>query len=174
MGNWTMWIMHKFHSSYNHKRTNIGWLYNGVHRIYNTRSTTFRIKRKWGKTYGNMGNMHRWILIYGWCRNRAGIKPPNDSGPLRYALPLTFKVTNNKVEYEALITGLRPTRGVRVTSLSTNCDSQLVVNQVNGEYKSKWENGKKNTWLKPINWSTKLRIHNPSHSKGKKPRGWRS
>lgn len=46
---------------------------------------------------------------------------------------------NNDVEYEALIIGLIIANGVGTTSLRVRCDSQLVVNQVKGEYATKEE-----------------------------------
>lgn len=67
------------------------------------------------------------------------LPPPNESEPIRYALPFTFSVTNNEAKYEALITSLCLARGVGVTSIKVNCDSQLVVNQVKEEYQA---NGK--------------------------------
>lgn len=71
------------------------------------------------------------------------LTPPNRGEPLRYALILTFKATNNEAEHEALITGLIITKGVGVASLKVYCDSQLVVNQVKGEYITKGEQMKK-------------------------------
>lgn len=62
------------------------------------------------------------------------LAPPDRGPPLRYALALTFRATNNEAEYEALVTGLRIPRGVGVEHLRVKCDTQLVVNQVNGQY----------------------------------------
>lgn len=62
--------------------------------------------------------------------------------PLRYALVLTFKATDNEVEYETFIMGLRLPKGVGAASLKVYCNSQLVVNQVKGEYAAKGENMK--------------------------------
>lgn len=59
--------------------------------------------------------------------------------PLRYVLKLTFKATNNQLEYNALITGLRPAKGLGAASLRAYCDSQLVPSQVKGEYILKGE-----------------------------------
>ena len=39
------------------------------------------------------------------------LMPPDGGPPLRYALALTFRATNNEAEYEALLTGLRIARG---------------------------------------------------------------
>lgn len=46
---------------------------------------------------------------------------------------------NNEVEYEALVTRFCLVRGVYATSLRIKYDSQLVVNQVKGEYVVKGE-----------------------------------
>lgn len=67
---------------------------------------------------------------------------------MRYALILTFKATNNEAEYEVLITRLRIAKGVGVASLEVYCDSQLVVNQVKGDYVAKGEHMKK--YLKEV------------------------
>lgn len=50
--------------------------------------------------------------------------------PLKYVFILTFKATDNEVEYEALITDLGLAKGLDMTSLKVNCETQLVVNLV--------------------------------------------
>ncbi|GKD16970.1 reverse transcriptase domain-containing protein [Tanacetum coccineum] len=45
-----------------------------------------------------------------------------------YALRFRFDATNNEVEYEALIAGLRITKQIGVKNLQTNVDSRLVAN----------------------------------------------
>lgn len=69
--------------------------------------------------------------------NELVLTPPDGCEPLGYALVLTFKDTNNEAVYEALITVMRLTRGISVTSLKVYCDSQMVVSQVKGEYTAK-------------------------------------
>ncbi|GJS20291.1 reverse transcriptase domain-containing protein [Tanacetum coccineum] len=54
-----------------------------------------------------------------------------------YALRFRFDATNNKAEYEALITGLRIAERMGVKNLQANVDSRLVANQVNGTYVAK-------------------------------------
>jgi len=44
---------------------------------------------------------------------------------------------NNEPEYEALIVGLRLAQGVGADEVVAYCDSQLVVNQFNGDYEAK-------------------------------------
>ncbi|GJW49529.1 reverse transcriptase domain-containing protein [Tanacetum coccineum] len=51
-----------------------------------------------------------------------------------YALRLTFDNTNNEAEYEALLAGLRITRGMSIQKLETKVDSKLVASQINGSY----------------------------------------
>ena len=50
---------------------------------------------------------------------------------------LDFPTTNNETEYEALIAGLDLTRVAGATSVVIYCDSQVITNQVNGDYKCK-------------------------------------
>ena len=52
---------------------------------------------------------------------------------------LDFLMTNNKVEYEALVTGLNLARAACAESMVVHCDSQVVTNQVNGGYECKNE-----------------------------------
>nr|GFA21232.1 putative ribonuclease H-like domain-containing protein [Tanacetum cinerariifolium] len=57
-----------------------------------------------------------------------------------YALRLNFKSTNNEAEYEALLTGLRMAKKMRVQSLFVNVDSKLVASQINKNYEACKEN----------------------------------
>ena len=52
---------------------------------------------------------------------------------------LDFPTTNNEAEYEALVVGLDLARATRATSVVIYCDSQVITNQVNGDYKCKDE-----------------------------------
>ena len=56
---------------------------------------------------------------------------------MEYAICIGFKATNNEAEYEALIARLRVTTELGVESLDAFSDSQLVVNQVQGDYLTK-------------------------------------
>ena len=49
---------------------------------------------------------------------------------------LDFPTTNNEAEYEALVAGLDL---ARATSIVIYCDSQVITNQVNGDYECKGE-----------------------------------
>ena len=56
---------------------------------------------------------------------------------------LDFPTTNNETEYEALVAGLDLAKVVVGASVVIHCDSQVVTNQVNGDYKCKGERIKK-------------------------------
>ena len=53
-----------------------------------------------------------------------------DESRLRYAIRLHFSASNNAVEYEALINGLRITIELGATQLYVRGDSKLVIDQV--------------------------------------------
>ncbi|XP_074365336.1 uncharacterized protein LOC141706495 [Apium graveolens] len=56
-----------------------------------------------------------------------------------YSVCCEFKATNNESEYEALIIGLTTTIDLKITRISINCDSLLIVNHVKGIYEAKDE-----------------------------------
>ncbi|KAL0409537.1 UNVERIFIED_CONTAM: Ribonuclease HI [Sesamum radiatum] len=58
---------------------------------------------------------------------------------MEFAIKFDFKASNNKVEYEALVLGMRMAKDAGAWHLLAYSDSQLIVNQVNGEYKAKEE-----------------------------------
>ena len=47
-----------------------------------------------------------------------------------------FRATNNEAEYEALIACLSLAREMRIQRIKILSDSQLVVNQINGNYQA--------------------------------------
>uniref|UniRef100_A0A2N9GP06 Uncharacterized protein n=1 Tax=Fagus sylvatica TaxID=28930 RepID=A0A2N9GP06_FAGSY len=55
------------------------------------------------------------------------------------AVRLNFLASNNESEYEALLIGLKSARRLGVDRLRVFCDSQLVVNQISGEYQARDE-----------------------------------
>ena len=59
---------------------------------------------------------------------------------VHYALRLQFPATNNEAEYEALIARLRLAKEMGLQQLRVYSDSQLVINQVRGDYQAKGEN----------------------------------
>ncbi|GFY81124.1 hypothetical protein Acr_01g0009330 [Actinidia rufa] len=69
---------------------------------------------------------------------RAGLVLQTPTGDqIEYAIRSGFKATNNEVEYEALLAGLRVATDLGVHFLDIFSDSQLVVNQVQGHYLAK-------------------------------------
>ncbi|XP_042511717.1 uncharacterized protein LOC122086839 [Macadamia integrifolia] len=58
---------------------------------------------------------------------------------IHYVLRFAFPATNNEAEYEALIAGIKLAKAVITDDLVAHSDSQLIVNQVNGQYEAKEE-----------------------------------
>ena len=56
---------------------------------------------------------------------------------------LDFPTTNNEPEYKALVEGLDLAKAAGAISVVIYCDSQVVTNQVNGDYKCKGERMKR-------------------------------
>ena len=56
---------------------------------------------------------------------------------------LHFPATNNESEYEALIAGLDLAKAAGAARVVIYCDSQVITNQVNGDYECKGERMKK-------------------------------
>ena len=56
---------------------------------------------------------------------------------LKYWIRLQFLATNNKTEYELILTRLRIKRALGVKNLLLKSDSKLVIGQIKGEYKAK-------------------------------------
>ena len=56
---------------------------------------------------------------------------------------LDFPTTNNEAEYETLVAGLDLIRATGATSVVIYCDSQVITNQVNGDYECKGERMKR-------------------------------
>jgi ribonuclease HI len=59
---------------------------------------------------------------------------------LKYVLQIFWKVSNNEVEYEALLHGLRLAASLGIKRLLVYGDSDVVINQVN----KSWDRNKKN------------------------------
>ena len=62
---------------------------------------------------------------------------------IRCMIRLDFPMTNNEAEYEALVAGLDLAKAVGAASMVIHCDSQVITNQVNGDYDCKGERMKK-------------------------------
>ena len=56
---------------------------------------------------------------------------------------LNFPTTNNEVEYETLVAGLDLAKAVGAASVVIYYDSQVITNQVNGDYECKGERMKR-------------------------------
>ncbi|XP_052177528.1 uncharacterized protein LOC127791585 [Diospyros lotus] len=56
---------------------------------------------------------------------------------LEYSLRFAFPSTNNVAEYEALIAGMMIVRKLEVTRLVAHSDSQLIVQQFQGQYEAR-------------------------------------
>ena len=56
---------------------------------------------------------------------------------------LDFPTSNNEAKYETLVAGLDLAKAAGATSVVIHCDSQVVTNQVNGDYECKGERMKK-------------------------------
>lgn len=64
---------------------------------------------------------------------------PPEGETLKYAVRLQFLVTNNEAEYEALLTGLSLAKAIGAKNLIVQADSQLIIEQVKGDYEAKEE-----------------------------------
>ena len=53
------------------------------------------------------------------------------------AIPLDFLASNNETEYEAILAGVDLAQSVSSEKILIFSDSQLVIGQVNGEYKTR-------------------------------------
>ena len=53
---------------------------------------------------------------------------------LELGVRLGFEASNNESEYETIILGLKRVKALGIENLRINCDSQLVANQLTGEY----------------------------------------
>jgi ribonuclease HI len=68
----------------------------------------------------------------------AGVVLEGPDGVLiEQSLRFAFKASNNEAEYEALIAGMKLAREMDITDLKAKSDSQLVTNQVLGEFQAK-------------------------------------
>lgn len=79
----------------------------------------------------------------------AGILIESPQGDqFQYAIRLMFPATNNEAEYEALIIGINLALAAGAKRLVMISDSQLVVNQVQGDYEAK--EGKMKEYLSKV------------------------
>ena len=70
---------------------------------------------------------------------------------------LDFPTTNNKAKYEALVAGLDLARAAGAENVVVHCDSQVLINQVNGGYECK--NEKMKRYLGEVkNWISSIEV----------------
>ena len=62
-----------------------------------------------------------------------------DGEILKYGVQLKFSATNNEVEYEGILTGLRLGKALGAKNLLVQNNSKLVIGQIRGEYEAKEE-----------------------------------
>ena len=62
-----------------------------------------------------------------------------DGEVLKYGVQLKFLATNNKVEYEGILMGLRIEKALGAKNLLIQSDSKLVIGQILEEYEAKKE-----------------------------------
>jgi ribonuclease HI len=56
---------------------------------------------------------------------------------MKYAAGLEFQCTNNTVEYEAVLLGLRKARAMGIQRLIIKIDSQVVAGHIEKDYKAR-------------------------------------
>ena len=56
---------------------------------------------------------------------------------MKYGVQLKIPITNNKLEYEAIMIGLRIARALVAKNVLLRNGSQLIVRQVKGDFKAK-------------------------------------
>ena len=62
-----------------------------------------------------------------------------DGEMLRYRVQLKFPTTNNEVEYEGILMGLRLRKALVAKNLLIQSDSKLVIGQIKEKYEAKEE-----------------------------------
>ena len=62
-----------------------------------------------------------------------------DGEVLKYKVRLKFPTTNNEVEYEGILTGLRLGKALRAKNLLVQSESKLVIGQIKEDYEAKEE-----------------------------------
>ena len=62
---------------------------------------------------------------------------------LKYEVLLQFLATNNKTEYEAVLTSLRIAKALGIKNLKLKTNSKLIVGQITNEYEAKEERMKR-------------------------------
>lgn len=55
---------------------------------------------------------------------------------VKMAIKIVFKATNNEAEYEAMLVGLKLANAIQVYDVDIFSDSQLIVKQIKGQFKT--------------------------------------
>ena len=89
-----------------------------------------------------MEDNKRWVIhVDGSSTQHAGrigvVLQSPEGDKLKYKIRLQYQPTNNEVEYEAFLKGLKLANFVETRSILILGDSQLVMGQVNGTYEAK-------------------------------------
>jgi ribonuclease HI len=81
------------------------------------------------------------IYVYGSSNTKgcgAGVILENSDGlAIEYSLKFDFPTSNNQVEYEACLAGIRMAKELGANAITICSDSKLVVSQIKGEYEAK-------------------------------------
>jgi ribonuclease HI len=106
--------------------------------------TPAEIGPMWVNHVSSIQHMEGWRLYIDGASNSRGsglgvvlLAPQGQM--MELAIRLGFPASNNVVEYEALLHGLRSTITLQADPLHVYCDSQLVVNQISEDYAAKDE-----------------------------------
>ena len=106
--------------------------------------TPAEIGPMWVNHVSSIQHMEGWRLYIDGASNSRGsglgvVLSAPQGQMMELAIRLGFPAANNVAEYEALLHGLRSTITLQANPLHVYCDSQLVVNQISGDYAAKDE-----------------------------------
>uniref|UniRef100_A0A2N9GI29 Uncharacterized protein n=1 Tax=Fagus sylvatica TaxID=28930 RepID=A0A2N9GI29_FAGSY len=98
----------------------------------------------WVNHVSSIQHMEGWKLYIDGASNSRGsglgvVLTAPQGQMMELAIRLSFPASNNVAEYEALLHGLRCAITLQADPLTIYCDSQLVVNQISGDYAAKDE-----------------------------------
>nr|GEU57471.1 reverse transcriptase domain-containing protein [Tanacetum cinerariifolium] len=83
--------------------------------------------------------VYRRSLQRSWIRSKTHLNRLGRHVKYYYALRLNFNNSNNDIEYEALLTGLKIAKGMKVKNIHTFVDLKLVASKVEGSYEVRGE-----------------------------------
>ena len=86
-----------------------------------------------------MDNTNRWFVPPKRGGGVGVVITTSDGETLKYGVQLKFQATNNEVEYEGILTGLRVEKVLGAKNLLLQSDSKLVIGKINEEYEAKEE-----------------------------------